>query len=140
MDDQKSTSFINSDSNISPSTQLAKIEAKLALYEERIQSQSQENEELRKHIAGLEKLLEKNESLVNLKDENLSILQQRNNQGKEDVADNAIGEEIASEDDVVKEDVNVKDKLTKEGDSVKEADIVSEAVEEIAKVDDLVVT
>jgi len=71
-----------SDSNKSSIT-LAKIEAKLALYEERIQSQTQENEELKRHIKDLVKLLEKNESLVSLKDENLSILQEKNKLEKE---------------------------------------------------------
>jgi len=57
-----------------------KLAAQLALTEELMESQIQENEELKARIRELERLLNKKESLVELKDENLAILQQKQQQ------------------------------------------------------------
>ncbi|MFK5984841.1 MAG: FimV/HubP family polar landmark protein, partial [Pseudomonadota bacterium] len=66
---------------------MEQLESKLALYEERIQSQTQENEELKNHIVELEKILEKRESLLSLQDENLAILQAKQQQNQEMLPD-----------------------------------------------------
>ncbi len=73
-------------SEIKVSATLEQLAAKLALYEERIQSQVEENEELKKHIHDLEAIIEKRESLVTLKDENLAILQANEEKKEQEIA------------------------------------------------------
>ena len=52
----------------------AELEKLLVLYEERIQSQLQENQQLKKRIAELEKIVSRRENLIELKNERLALL------------------------------------------------------------------
>jgi pilus assembly protein FimV len=64
----------------------AEFEEKIALYEERIQTQTQENEELKNRITELEKLIDKRENLVELKSENMALIQEQQKEKIESLA------------------------------------------------------